>query len=404
MERVNQKFTKQAAFFFSLMSEPLFTVYGFAPIILRKDLGGTAFQIALLTMLKPLVSILSFYWSSFFTKRSEALRKNFFWANLFSRVPFLLFPWVENSWFLVGASALYMLFSRAASPAYIEILRRNLSKEERNKVFSWSYALSYLEGMLLAIGVGLLLDRDPIFWKLLFFISAGIGILSLGIFKKVAIEESFEEEKKEGLTFKEHLIKPWKEGLSLMQTRPDFSRFQWGFMFAGFAIMLIQPALPLLFVDYLKISYVNFSLASLTCKGLFIALSSPFWGRLMTRYSIFQVSSLVFFLVALFPFFLFFSIGNMFWLYVAFAFYGIAQGGSHLVWHLSGAVFSGKKDSSVYTGINVMMIGVRGAIAPPLGSFFCILLGPFAVFFFSLFLCLMGVFVIQRKSSVEEIA
>ena len=61
----------------SVLSEPLFTLYGFTAFILRKHLDATAFQIAFLTMLRPLVSILSFYWSANLSKRRDKLRSNF---------------------------------------------------------------------------------------------------------------------------------------------------------------------------------------------------------------------------------------------------------------------------------------------------------------------------------------
>jgi hypothetical protein len=44
------------------------------------------------------------------------------------------------------------------------------------------------------------------------------------------------------------------------------------------------------------------------------------------------------------------------------------QAGSEMSWNLSGPIFARHEDSSTYTGVNVVTIGLRGCIAPPLGS------------------------------------
>jgi hypothetical protein len=42
-----------------------------------------------------------------------------------------------------------------------------------------------------------------------------------------------------------------------------------------------------------------------------------------------------------------------------------------MVWSMSGPHFSGKEESSRYTGVGVVLAGMRGAVGPPLGN--CIL-------------------------------
>jgi len=44
------------------------------------------------------------------------------------------------------------------------------------------------------------------------------------------------------------------------------------------------------------------------------------------------------------------------------------QGGSELGWKMSGPVFSKKDDSTPYSSINVLAVGIRGCIFPYFGT------------------------------------
>ncbi len=388
----------------SVLSEPLFTLYGFTAFILRKHLDATAFQIAFLTMLRPLVSILSFYWSANLSKRRDKLRSNFLGAGFLSRLPFLFLPFINQSWYLIFSVAIYILFYRAGTPAWIEILKLNLPKKKRENVFSWGFSLQYIEGMILAIGVGSLLDQNPSSWKILFFISAILGMLNLYFMSKIPINHNPEISQKKKESLKTLLLKPWKNSFYLMKTRRDFSLFQWSFMFCGFGVMLIQPVIPFFLADILKISYIDFAIAFSLCKGLGIVFSSPIWSRLMHKISLAKLSFPVFILFGLQPLLLCLAPFHLMWLYLSYILYGIAQGGSHLIWHFSGPTFSGKEDSSLFSGVNVVMVGIRGAIAPPLGGALSVLVGPISTLLCGSLFCMYSSYFLFKKILLQKIS
>lgn len=387
----------------NLLAEPLFTLYNLLAFILYKDLGASAFQIALLTMLKPIVSILSFYWSAGLNGRTRKLKPNVMWAGFLMRVPFLACLWIDSAWFVIAAAVNYMFFYRAAIPAWMEIVKRNMEKEKRGRAFSISSALGYGEGVVLALACGSLLDKDPAMWKWLFFITAVIGLFSLIVQARIVVEG--EDVEVERPSLKELIVRPWRDSYQLMKERPDFSKFQWGFMACGFGVMLIQPALPLFAVDRLGVSYMEMMGAISIAKGLGFAVSSPLWARWMDRMNILRLASFVFISVGLFPVLLSFSVLNIAWLYIAYFWYGVGTGGSHLVWNMSGLIFAGKDESSRYTGVNVVSVGLRGAFAPPLGSWMAVVFGPLQVLLLGGVLCFYsGVRMLQSKFSKESLS
>lgn len=154
--------------------------------------------------------------------------------------------------------------------------------------------------------------------------------------------------------------------------------------------MVMQPSLPLFFVEELHFSYTEMALAISACKGIGFLLTSRLWASWFNRVNIYRFNGVVTFFAALFPFLLILGMHHVAWVYLAFLLYGTMQAGSELSWNLSGPVFSGNMESSSYTGINVVLVGIRGMIGPALGGLLCSLSGPSASLFLGALFCFLG--------------
>lgn len=410
MKKINKsetyRKTKFVLFASNLINEPFISLQSFISYILAKTLEASSFWIVLVTMLRPVVSIFSFAWSSRIVHKSESLRKNLVLAGVIARAPFLLFPIISHPAYVVFAAALYVLFTRASIPAWMEILKLNLDKDKREKLFSSSWILGYIEGIFLAFGIGYILDASVDNWKYLFAISSLFGMSSVIMHYLMPIDEKPIEYIRPSTASKlTQLLKPWKDAYFLIRSRPDFAKFQWGFMAGGFGVMLMQPALPIFFKDTLALRYLDLSIAITVCKGIGIVGSSVIWTRFIGKKPLLLNASYVCLGFALFPILMFFSPLNLFWLYLAYLAYGIAQGGSHLIWHLSGPMFANNEESSRYSGVNVVMVGIRGLVAPILGGILCKLIGPNFVFALGSACCLYGTYFLlisNKQVTIEE--
>lgn len=355
-----------------ILNTPFWAIYTLLPFIICKDLHATPWQIALIISLKPIASLLAPYWSTKIRKRRDLLISNIVWAEILGHLPFLFVPWVNSPWYFVFASAIYMLFHRAVNPAWMEVLKVNIPEHSRKTVFAYSSAVYHVGGAFLAIAIGWILDDTQQAWRWLFPLTALFALCAIFFQISLPVKAVNDEQPAlPSLTLKEQLLKPWKEAWELMKRRPDFARFQIGFMLGGGGLMLWQPALPQFFMETLQLNYKELTLAMTVCKGLGYALSIPLWTRGMNRMDLFYFSSLVTAVAALFPLGLMAAQWSLIWLYVAYLLYGIMQGGSELSWNLSGPIFSGHEESSTYSGVNVVTIGMRGCVAPPLGSLIC---------------------------------
>lgn len=362
----------------SLIHEPFLSLHSLLPTILLKTLGGSDWQLVLLTTLRGVAPIFSFYWHEITTSRGWSHRWCFTLSGLLAKIPFIWALFYNNTWLFIISSTFYVVFSKASFPPWMEALKINLPKATREKTFAIGKALGYAEGLFLAIYFGSLLKTEPDLWRSLFLASLFLGLF--GIFLQASLPMKQKSPVSSPIGMKKLLKDPWKKSFSLLKERPDFLRFQMLFMMGGSALMLIQPALPFFLTKTLNLSYLDLMITFSLCKGFGYVFSSPLWSRMLSSLSVERFASSVLGCFLLFFLSLFLSSINVFWIFVAFALYGLSQAGSQLLWSLSGPIFSQNKESSRFSGINVLTIGLRGLIAPPLGGLVYHLAGDLAVF------------------------
>lgn len=391
--------TRLALLWMNLAAEPLISLYTLIPFILRKDFGATMFQVSLFITLRPVLSVFSFYWSAYLKEGKGRLVTNLVSASFLAYLPFLFFPWVENFWFLLFASGMYQLFSKAAIPSLIEVLKRNIPKKPREHVFSLYFILSFVESGVLGLLFGGLLDAHALDWKMLFSFAALMGLSSLLLFSRLKVPELPVQQVKAPFTSLTH---PWRESFRLMRDRADFAHFQGAFMIGGAALMLMAPALSTYYADTLLLSYTNITTARFIFMAIGVAGSSLLWKKGFSHVPLLKLTSWVLFGFGLFPIALLLASMDLWFLYLAFFIYGVAQAGSHLIWNLSGTFFAADQDSSPYTRVNILMLGLRGAIMPLIGGLLCDLIGPMPVLITGMFLCFYGMRYLSKKAIISH--
>lgn len=388
--------TRLSLLWMNLSSEPLAAIYSSMPFILRKELGATLWQISLFSVLSPVLSVFSFYWGAWFSRYKSQLLPSLIGAWFLARIPFVFFPYMDTFWQIFICCGVYQLFSRASTPALMEILKRTVPKKTREHVFALYTVLSVLEGICIGLLLTQVLSVCDNNWRLLFLISALISLTSVFIQLQIKLPPSNEEETPSAPS-KNMLTQPLKESIRLLRTRPDFALFQWAFMIGGFALMLIAPARAVFAADSLPVSIADMTLAKCVFVGLGMAGSSMLWKRALTTYGIQRLTTWILVGFGCYPLFWLLSSLHLSWFYLAHLLYGIAQGGSHLVWHLSGPIFAGNQNSAPFTTVNVLMIGLRGAVGPLLGGLLCLTWGPVPVLVLGAVIGLSGAYVMLRK-------
>lgn len=350
-----------------LLSMPFWTILSMFSIILYKDLHITPLQITTIVALKPISALFAPYWSLSIHQRQDRIVKNLIWVNVLRFIPFFFFPWIDSAWLMILSFCFFMMLSRGAIPAWMEMLKNNIPGLERERIFAYATTVDYCGSALLPILLGYVLDDYHLFWRWLFPLTACVGVAST-LFLLQIPSTQLPESTHAPCALSEQLLKPWKQSWQLIKENPGFARFQVGFMLGGAGLMIMQPALPMFFVDTLNLSYTEMAVAIAACKGIGYAASSPLWLKFYRRIDIFSFSSAVTLLAAVFPFLLISAQYHVLLLYLAYGVYGIMQSGSEMSWHMSGPVFSKDSDSSPFSRTNVLTVGLRGCIFPLIGS------------------------------------
>ena len=373
--------------------------------ILRKDFFASYTLLALLASLRPLLSLFSFYWGAELADSPEKLRRNMLLAWFFGRVPFLFIPMIPSAWYIVFCVGSFQFFHRAGIPATMEILRLNIEKGEREKLFTTSFMLCFAEGALLGLGIGRILDGDTSLWYLLLISSTLLSLFSLYFQMNVPLPPL---KKKKPQALKRHLLTPWIETYHLLVRRPDFFAFQLAFMFGGMGLMIMAPVKSIYFADHLHLTHEQVALARCFAMGLGVVASASIWRKGIHNYSQMTITAVMLLFFSLYPLMLLsIPYASELTLYVTLFFYGVAQSGSRLLWNLSGPLYAGDEESSRYSNTNVLTIGLRGLFGPLAGAFIYHTYGVEAALLTASILCFVGLlfamwYVVVKEKRTEQ--
>ncbi|MCE5318864.1 MAG: MFS transporter, partial [Parachlamydia sp.] len=373
--------------FFLSTLDAMFTLLSF---IFVKELQASPLQLTLLIAAKPIVGLCSFYGHIFIKNEPKKLKPFIIVLNILGFVPCLFFPLMSSPWFFILSYALFHMAIRATVPAWVELLKINLSQTRQANTFSYGLVIQHMVTIFCPLLISSWLDNTPYIWKWIFFLLGCIQIFNILLLCNIQLSPvSFQEKPCQCFTMTSIVFAPWKNFLSLMRERRDFLSYQMMFFLGGIGLVAMQPALPIFYKETLNLSYVELTFATHFCKGICFAILAHLWARKIHRLNIFKFNFYINICSCIFITFLLFSTFSYIFICLAFAVYGLMQSGCELCWNLSGSIFAKDRDSTLYTSSNLAFIAMRGCLCPFIGYFF-MLIGTSAVFVFAGCTCVLA--------------
>lgn len=339
-----------------LLCSPLEALYTILIFILSKELDVALWNLTLMACIKPVISLLSFYISSFVVSKPGKVKRYLLLLNTVGLAPCLLFPWMENPLFFIAAYALFLTTQRGAFPVWGELLKKNIELSSMSKLVSKGTIINYASIMVFPFLFSYWLDQSAGVWKWLF-----VGLASLQMVNTVLLlflPAAFIYEK---AAPPQVMVSP----LRLLRENPAFGRYLWLFFLGGAGIVAMQPILPMFFKETLGLSYAQLTLAFSFCKGIAFLSTSSYWAKFI---SIFRLNAYMNLLTSIYFISILLSPLNLSWLYFGYLVYGAMQAGCELSWNLSGPIFSKNNESTFYSSMNLALSGIRGCICPLLGQ------------------------------------
>lgn len=344
----------RAAVSVDMSATVLFAVFAgltgpFNGIILRRELGASATQLAILASAGAAFNLFSLLWVRALDGRAPLPYA--VWPGFFARSLFLLVPLIHSPWGFVGVLATGSLLGTIAEPANAAVLQRLYPREQRGRALGLVrmaggavvIALAALGGTLLAL----------VDYRVLFPVAALFGMGASLRQRHVPLPDTAADHGE-----RVRLREAWPA------VREDrrFQRLLLGHFVFGSGIWLMMPATPLLLVDVLQASTAHVGL--LAAVGGAAGLVGNFcWGRLVDGRSGAIVLRLVYTIGAVSP--LVYLVAESPWLLLVTAVTeALMTSGLDLVWIMCLMDAAGPRRTAQYVAISATLAGVRGVLCP----------------------------------------
>jgi hypothetical protein len=338
--------------FFSSPLESLFTLLIF---ILNKELGASAWQLAVLACAKPVVSLFAFILSSRMAGKPSAWRCFLILCTFLGASPVLLFPYIQNPWYYIASYALFMTAIRASYPIWMEMLKNHYALNQLGSAAAKGSCITFSITTFLPLILARWLDTSAGIFCFLFFSLACLNLLNIPLL--LLLKPDFKTAQPVEISW-----------TGIVRKNRPFAQYLLLFFIGGAGLVAIQPVLPQFFQESLNLSYTKIACAMSLCRGCAFVASSPFWTGWAKSITLFRLNIAINALSCGFLILLFASIGNTHWLYAAYCLYGAMQAGCELSWNLSGPFFAKGEESTLYSCHNLLLVGVRGCIFPFAGQ------------------------------------
>lgn len=362
-----------------------------APFLVRRSLGATRSQVALLIaiwqapwILAPLVQPLM--------ARVDPQRA-WRWLAVAAHLPLLLFGLLPLDtktmlWPLLGVLALYYLVSIAYIPHRGALLHTNYALDVRGRMYGLVQFVT-LAGLTIANKAGgRLMDSDPDAMRWLYPAAGALGLAGFWLHGRIRWRGQ-----RRPRPPREYAS--WREVWRILKEDRAFRTYEIGFMVYGVAFLAGWALLYLYAEGPLELSYDELTNATGYASPVALMLGAFVWRRVSDALGVTRLTAIAF--LALACFYLSMQLVSGPWSYVAaFALFGFSMAGVDVGWSLGPLHFAPAGKAHMYAAVHFSMVGVRSCFAPFLGFAICDLFGYRAAFATSATLLIIAAVIIGR--------
>jgi predicted MFS family arabinose efflux permease len=373
----------------------LFTVFAgltapFIGLILRRELGASPLQLAVMSSVGGGCLLLSLMWAKAFHGRPPL--PYLVWPGFLARGVFLLVPFVSSAWSFVGLVIARDFFGAAVAPAQAAVVERVYPRAQRGRALGLVKMAGAVMGIGLALAAGQLFDRVGYRW--LFVAAALLGMAASLRLRRLVVPESAagSGEAPPGLSG------AW----ATVREDHAFRRLLMASFLFGFGCWIQTPAHPLLLVDVLQVSASQVGVLAAVAAVATLA-GSAYWGWLVDRKSSLEALRVMYFVGAVTP--LVYYVAWHPWVLIASAITdSLLSVGLELVWMMAVIDVAGPQRTANYVAIGATLAGVRGIAGPLVGGFVIHALGIHAVYLVAAILTFLGAWLVGRELRVRVAA
>jgi MFS family permease len=327
----------------------------FTGLILRRELGASPFQLAVLGSANAACLLLSLALARIVDSRRPL--PWVVWPTFLARGLFLLVPFVETPWPFVGMLVAATLLGTLVTPAQTALVALVYPPAERGRALGSVRTCGAAVGIALAGVAGQILGW--LSWRWAFPAAALIGMAASLRQRHLPVPDT----RGEAADDRPRLADAWRA----LRDDGGYRRLLVSAFVFGSGVWLMQPATPILLADVVKATTTQVGL--LAGAGALAALGgNVLWGRLVDKRRSVRALRAVYLVGMLAPATYAFC-ASMPWLVVgAAAAESLMATGLDLVWMLAVIEFAGPGRTAQYAAIASTLAGIRGVVAPLCGA------------------------------------
>ncbi len=358
----------------------------FVPVIARR-LGASALLISAITAAPAVGNIIAVLASHYLQRRRKMPFMVAAWG--IGRGLFLLMPFVAAPIPFVLIVVVHWLIVSLSVTGYVEAMRAIYPAAIRGRAMAYVRVGFTACAAIMTPVFGQLLDVWS--YQLIFPLAAICGVMSGVTFGWVAYAD-------EPAQTRHNLFEPWR----VFQRDARYRTYSIAFSICGFGVLLTAPLIPLLLVDELQLNYGQVGLLGMI-NSVFWMLFYIVWGRLVDRRGGLWTVQINLFLMT-FISLAFFAAQDLRLAAVAYIFTGITAAGTDLGWINAVMQFARAEEIAQYTALHAFLMGVRGIVAPLLGTALMAVpgIGLRGVFLLSAILIVLGWWLVRRVTVAEK--
>lgn len=349
-------------------------LFPFLGVILRRDLHGSAFLIAMLgaafsvgNLFNPLMA---------HHIRGRVKLPYVIWPGLCSRAFYLLMPLAATAPVFVMITVMAGTLGSLASPAYAAVIRDAYPVERRGQLMGLVRVLFVGGSILGALTGGFVLHNISYRW--FFPVVTLVGMLSSVTFSRIGVPAAPGEEA---------LVKARiTDSFKVVQADRLFRIYSMAFFLWALGNLILSPVFPVFQVDLLHIStqWVAYLSTTSSVMGM---IGYLYWGRVLDRRGPFPLLLCIMGVASIMPVTYYFA-GNVGVLLIASAAHGLALAGGDLGYINASLRFAQRDLVVSYAAVFAFLQSMRGIPGPFIGAALCERLGPRPVFLITLILWL----------------
>jgi MFS family permease len=381
----------------AIFSAPVVAVMGFAAGPLELTIIVSAFPVG--AFLGPLWAFLGRRWGM-----QKLVTQMAIWANI--PLFFIFFIDQTDSGLFTALITVSQLLNSAMRMGQSSLYRVMYPKEQRGRVLGRLTFWSYLTLVPTILLTGWLLDLSRQMYQVLYPLAGLCGMIGCWYYSMLRVPSS------EAPAVAQAGIRAGIDGVERIIAQDRiYLLFQLAFFLSGSAFFMSTHIVLLMTRDRFGFGAFELALWLSLVPQLLLALSSPFWGRILDRFGIIHCRLLISFTMTAYlaSYFGGIVLEMTFLIVLGSILQGLSNGGGQLTWALASSHFAPRaEDVPLYNGIHFVLNGIRGLIMPWVGSIIFVLSGgPLSVLIATLFSVgsipiVVRTLALEKRTAIEE--